>query len=57
MPNNTKEAEILSNIRDSEKKADEIIEQAKKEKEKILQESARNSLKLLDLKKSFELSF
>ena len=40
------EAEILSEIRDSEKKADEIIEEAKKERESILQEATRNSSNL-----------
>ena len=41
------EAEILSEILDSEKKADDILERAKREKEKILQEAMRNSSKLL----------
>lgn len=41
------EAEILLEIRDSEKKADELIERAQKEKEAILHEAARNSSKLL----------
>lgn len=41
------EAEILSEIRDAEKKADDIIERAKREKEAILQEAARSSSKLL----------
>ena len=41
------EAEILSEIRDAEKKADDIIGRAKREKEAILQEAARNSSKLL----------
>ena len=44
------EAEILIEIRDSEKKADEILEKAKKEAENILQEATRNSLKLLAAK-------
>ena len=41
------EAEILSEIRDSEKKADEIIERAKRQSESILQEAIKNSSKLL----------
>ncbi len=44
------EAEILSEIRDSEKKADEIIERAKREKEAILHQARANSSKLLALK-------
>lgn len=43
----SREAEILIEIRDSEKKAEEIIERAKKEKESIIQVANRNSLKLL----------
>ncbi len=41
------EAEILGEIRDAEKKADEIIGKAKREKEAILREAAVNSSKLL----------
>ena len=44
------EAEILSEIRDSEKKSDEIIERTKKESESILQDATRNSSKLLSTK-------
>ena len=44
------EAEILTEIKDSEKRADEIIERAKREKESIIQEAIRNSLKLLTAK-------
>ena len=44
------EAEILSEIRDSEKKADEIIERAKREKETILHQAAVNSSRLLAAK-------
>ena len=44
------EAEILSEIRESEKRADEIIERAKKEKETIIQEAIRNSTKLFAAK-------
>lgn len=44
------EAEILSEIRDAEKRADELIEKAKREKEAILQEALRNSSKLLSAK-------
>ncbi len=51
MPVNSKETEILSEIRDSEKKAEEIIERAKRRKEEMLQEAARNSSKLLATKK------
>jgi len=41
------EAEILSEIRNSERKADEILENAKRQKEAILQEAVANSSKLL----------
>jgi len=41
------EAEILTEIKDAEKRADETIERAKSEKERILQEATRNSSKLL----------
>lgn len=41
------EAEILTEIKESEKRADEIIERAKKEKELIIQDALRNSSKLL----------
>lgn len=41
------EAEILSEIKDAEKKADDIIERAKREKEAILREAYVNSSKLL----------
>ena len=41
------EAEILTEIRESEKKADEIAERAKREKERILHEAKTNSSKLL----------
>ena len=41
------EAEILSEIRESEKRADEILERAKREKESIAQDAMRNSAKLL----------
>ena len=44
------EAEILTEIKDSEKRADEIIERAKREKESIIQEAIRNSSKLLTAK-------
>lgn len=44
------EAEILTEIKDAEKRADEIIEKAKKEAENILQEATRNSSKLLHAK-------
>lgn len=40
------EAEILSEIIESEKKADEIIERAKREYESILQDATKNSSKL-----------
>ncbi len=39
----TKEAEILNEIRESEKKADEIMDRAIKEKESILQESIKRA--------------
>ena len=41
------EAEILSEIKESEKKADEIIEMANKEKERILHDARLESSKLL----------
>ena len=44
------EAEILTEIRDSEKKADEIIERANREKEAILHDARINSSKLLAAK-------
>ena len=46
------EAEILTEIKDAEKKADEIIERAKSEKERMLQEAIRNSSKLLGEKEN-----
>ena len=46
------EAEILAEIKDAEKRADEIIERAKNEKERILQETVRNSSKLMGEKES-----
>ncbi len=53
------EAEILIEIKDTEKKADETMEKAKKESEFIVQEAIRNSSKLLtgkqdELKKTQE---
>lgn len=44
------EAEILIEIKDSEKRADEIIERAKREKESIVQDAIKSSLKLLSEK-------
>ena len=44
------ESEILSEIRDSEKRADEIMERAKREKDAIVQDAIRNSLRLLSEK-------
>jgi len=44
------EAEILSEIRDSEKRADEIIERAERESASILHDAAVNSSKLLAAK-------
>lgn len=44
------EAEILTEIRDAEKKADEIIESARMEKESIINEAVKNSSKLLAAK-------
>ena len=41
------ETEILSEIKDSEQKADDIIERAKREQESILHESMVSSSKLL----------
>ena len=41
------EAQILGEIRDSEKKAEEVIERAKREKEAILHKAAVDSSKLL----------
>lgn len=45
------EAEILLEIKNSEKKAEEIIEKANMEKKKILEKTKINSSKLLDEKK------
>ena len=45
------EAEILIEIRDAEKKAEEIIERAKRQKEAVLHEAVINSSKLLAEKK------
>ena len=45
-----RESLILSEIKDSEKKADEIIENAKLQKERILKEAMANSSKLLAAK-------
>ena len=44
------EAEILGEIKDAERKADETIERAKRESESIVQEAIRNSSKLLAAK-------
>mgnify|MGYP001558124001 CR=1 FL=1 len=44
------EIEILSDIKESEKKAEEIIENAKMEKGAILNEAAKNSSNLLAAK-------
>ena len=41
------EAEILIDIKETEKKSDEILEKAKKESEIIIQDATRNSSKLL----------
>ena len=46
----SREIEILGEIRESEKRADEILEMAKKEKESIIQDSIKNSSKLLSEK-------
>ena len=53
------EAEILTEIKDSEKRAEEIIERAKKDKESIVHEANSNSSRLLlakqeEIKKSNE---
>lgn len=45
------EAEILKEIKDSEKEADEIIEKANIEKEKMVEKARFDSSKLLDDKK------
>ena len=50
MPEIDREAEILGEIRESEKMADEILERARREKESIAQDAARNSAKLLSEK-------
>ena len=44
------EAEILIEIRESEKKAEEIIERAKRESQAIIQEATKNSSKTLTAK-------
>lgn len=49
--NKSKEAEILSQIRNSEKKAEEIIESGIRQKEVILQDAVRSSSELLNGKK------
>lgn len=43
----SRESGILKEIRDSEKKADEIIENAKLQRDTILQEASKNSSKIL----------
>ena len=53
------EAEILTEIRDSEKRAEEIIEKARRDRESIMHEANANSSKLLmtkqdEIKKSQE---
>ncbi|MBI2541780.1 hypothetical protein HYV80_03675 [Candidatus Woesearchaeota archaeon] len=53
------ETEILSEIRNSEKRAEETLEKAKREKEMIVQEAMRSSSKLLsdnesEIKKAHE---
>ena len=47
MQKETKEAEILSEIRDAEKKSGEAIEKARIESESILREASKNSSSLL----------
>lgn len=47
----TKETEILKEIRESEQKADEIVSKAEIEKQRILNDARRNSSKLLVEKK------
>lgn len=44
------EVEILIEIRDSEKKGDELIERAKREKDEIIRQTAADSLRLLSAK-------
>ncbi len=44
------DTEVLMEIRDAEKKADDIIERAKGEKDSIIQEASLNSSKLLESK-------
>lgn len=41
------EAEILAEIREEEKKAEEMLERARKEKENMIQDAIRNASKLL----------
>ena len=41
---------ILAEIRESEKKADEILEKARREKDSIIQQAARDSSKLISSK-------
>ncbi len=45
--NESREAEMLSEIRDAEKKSDEIIDRAGREKESILHQASFNSSKML----------
>ena len=46
-PSDTKETEILTEIRDAEKKAEDILEKAKAESQLFLQEASKNSSHLL----------
>ena len=43
----SREIDILMEIKESEKRADEIVEKAKKDKESIIQEATRNATKLI----------
>lgn len=51
MSTQSKETEILSEIKESEKQSEEIIEKAKREQERILSDARKNSSKLLAAKK------
>lgn len=48
--NDSREAEILIEIKEAEKKADEVIERANREKESMLHQAAINSTKMLAAK-------
>ena len=52
MLNEISEADILSQIKNSEKNAEELIEKANKQKEVMVQDAINSSSKLLETKKA-----